>query len=612
MVPSILLLIGLALAWVGERIVDSTEVRYGLTGIGAMLIVVAVVIRFLRTRDNDGAQRIQRTFVLLHGAALLAFVLYFLQSDLFTKLTGAGLSTSVPKLAGALAALWPALLILSLLPTLLLELSFASMRKSPKLETGRINEALLSGIGLACAFIFAVTAQYVATERDVKGDFSHFRVARPGEATRKLVASLDEPLEVYLFFPPSSDAAAAVEQYFDDLKTESSLLQVSRLDHDLEPKRAKDLGVSGNGTVLLKKGDRKEPLFIGTEVEKAKTQLRGLDSEIQKRILQVARSKRTAYLTAGHGERTVEARGGMDQRATIELLQQVLKGQNFDVRTLTTAEGLGQEVPKDASVVFVVGPSTPFTPGEAAALETYEKSGGRLLIALDPENGLSFDDLLKPLGLSFKPQTLAQERNTATVRPPPGLADRINIGTRTYSSHPSVSNLGRSQNPILLLGAGALEELPQHPADLSIDFAVKSFAETWNDANNNFQFDGESGEAKKAWGLIAAVERRPKSGKPEEGMRALVLGDSDAIGDLVLPQLDGNKLLILDGFKWLLGDEQYAGTTNTEVDVPLTRSRQQDSLWFYGTTFLAPMAVLGLGLVARRRSKSQQKKEKPS
>lgn len=604
---SIILTIGLVLAWVGERIVDDATVRSVLTGGGALLVLVATVVRFGRARGPGavGVQRTHRNLALLHLAALVGFALYFLQSDLFTRLSGTALATTSPKLAGALGVLWPVLVVGSLITTLLMELSFASMARAPALEDGRMNEAMLSGLGLACALTFAFSMQYVAVERDVKGDFSYFRVAKAGEATLKLVASLDEPLEVYLFFPPASDAAETVEGYFKDLAAASPQLKVTRLDHALEPLKAKELGVSGNGTVLLKKAGRKESLFIGTEVEKAKSQLRGLDAEVQKRLLQVAKSRRTVYLTAGHGERTQDPTNGMDQRSTIELLHKTLQDQNFDVRKLTTAEGLGNEIPKDAAAVFVIGPTSPFSEAEAKSLTDYAQKGGRLFLALDPEASLAFDELLAPLGLSFKPQPLAQERGTANVRPPPGLADRVNIGSNTFSSHPAVSYLGRTNAPVLMLAAGGLEELPQHPAELSLDFAVRSRADAWNDANNNFEFDQGAGETKKSWGLVVAVERRAKSNKPEEAMRALVLGDSDAVADLVLAQLPGNQYLVLDGFKWLLGDEQLAGVTNTEVDVPLTRTRQQDSAWFYGTTFLAPLGVVALGWFARRRPKKQ-------
>lgn len=611
---SILIAVGLLLAWVGERIVEAPNARYALTGVGALLIVASTVLRILRfTREEEGPlARVQRNLAFFGSLSLMALMLYALQSDIYTKLTGASLTSGSPLLSGALSVLWPAVLVISLLTTLLMELSFASMVKAPTLEDGRINEAMWSGLGIAFALIFAFSVQYVATERDVKGDFSYFRVAKAGEATQKLVASFDEPLEVYLFFPPASDAAEAVAGYFKELEGATKMLKVTRLDHALEPVKAKELGVSGNGTVLLKKGGRKESIFIGTEVEKARTQLRGLDAEVQKRMLQVAKSRRTVYLTGGHGERTQDPTNGMDQRATIEILYKTLQDQNFEVRTLTTAEGLGTDIPRDAAAVFILGPSRAFSVPEAASIEAYAKRGGRLFIALDAESALPFDELMAPLGLSYKPQSIAQERNTANVRPPPGLADRINIATRTFSSHPAVTYLGRSNVPVLMLGAGGLDELPKHPADLTIDFAVRSQPDSWNDASGNFEFDPSMGETKKAWGVVAAIERRAPSAKNEDAMRALVLGDSDVVADLVLQQLPGNQYLVVDGFKWLLGDEQLSGVTNTEVDVPLSRSRQQDTATFYATTFLAPLAVIGVGFLTRRRAKKPVTRENKS
>lgn len=609
---SIILAVGLVLAWVGERIVESPTARGSLTGLGVLLVAAAFVIRLVKSRQQQGeARRIQGWFAALHGLALGALALYALQSDLWTRAMGASLDSGSPKLAGVLAALWPALLAAAVFPTLLMELSFASMAKAPTLEGGRVQEAMFSGLALAFVVTFAFSAQYVASERDAKADLSYFRVAKAGEATKKLVASMDEPLEVYLFFPPGSDSAAAVKGYFDELQESSPLLKVTELDYALEPAKSKELGVTGNGTVVLKKGARKESVFIAVELEKARTQLRGLDAELQKRLLQVAKSRRTVYLTAGHGERTRDPLGGADQRATIDILHKTLQDQNFDVRTLSAAEGLGQEVPKDAAAVFVLGPTQAFTQPEADALAAYEQRGGRLFIALDPEAGVTFEELLKPLGLSFKAERVAQERGTANIRPPPGLADRVNIGTRTFSSHPAVTYLGRANAAVLFVGAGPLEELGQHPADLVLDFAVRSLPDAWNDANGNFEFDQGGGEARKAHGLVAAVTRRAKSNKPEEELRALVLGDSDGIADELLPLLPGNQLLVVDGFKWLLGDEQLQGATNTEQDVPLTRTRQMDSAWFYGTTFLAPLAVVGVGLFARRRAKKPAKEAKP-
>ncbi len=602
---SLLIATGLLSVWIGERIVDG-DTRTIFTAGGAALMAIAIGLRFMRVNVANSGQ-IEKTLLGLHGLTLLSVGLYVVQSDLWAKVAGQTLETNWPKLAGVVAVLVPAVLVLALIPTLLVELSYAAMARAPVMEIGRIQEATNAGLGLGFVLIFAFSVQYVVTERDVKKDFSYFRAARPGDATKRLINSLDEPLEVFLFFPPASDASAFVQAYFDELKEGSSMLKVQLLDQALEPIKSKDLGVSNNGSVVIKKGARKETLFLGTEAEKARTQLRGLDVEIQKRVLQIAKSKRTVYMTSGHGERTQDPMAN-EQRANIDILWRSLQDQNFEVRTLSAAEGLGQDVPRDAAAVFVIGPTRAFTPPEAQALVEYGKRGGKLFIAIDPEAGPSFEELLTPLGLSFKPEILTDDKSFARMRAQASPSDRRNIGTRTFSSHPSVNYLSRSQQPVLLVGSGAITELQTHPADLVIDMALRSQSTTWNDVNNNFEYDAPT-EVRQAYGVLSAVTRRAASNKLEDELRVLVLGDSDGIADDVLPLLQGNQYLVVDGLKWLLGEEQLQGNTNSELDVPMTRTRKEDSLWFYGTTFLAPVAVLALGFVMRRRTSRPRKQQ---
>lgn len=594
---------GLVCLWVGERVFEAGSGRVVVSWLGVALTVGATAWRFARTRGTaGGAAQVEKALLGLQVVALAAIAMYFAQSDALAKLDGALLSASSPKLSGALSALWPAVLAAAVLPITLMELAYAAMAKAPTVEVGRIRDAMYSGLGTAGLLTFAVAALYVATERDTKVDLSYFRTTKPGEATRRLVQSLDEPIIVALFFPPANEVSEQVQAYFDDLKKDAPKLTVTLLDHAVEPTKAKDYGVSGNGVVVLSRGGRHESIFLGTELEKAKTQLRGLDMDVQKRLLMIAKSKKTIYLTAGHGERTEEALGGADQRAAISLLYGELKAQNYELKPLSAADGLGQEVPKDAAAVMVLGPTEQFQPPEAKALVDFGARGGKLFIALDPENNLNFNELLEPLGLKFFTTVLAND--VAYARKTYTPSDRTIIATKTFSSHPSVTTNGREGYPMLFNKAGSLDELPTHPGEISIDFAVRADPATWADINRNYQADVPP-EVRKAYGVVAAVTRRKVgSTKVEDELRALVLADSDAIADELLSSgAKGNGYLVIDGLKWLFGDEQLQGTVNQETDVAITRTTTQDKVWFWTTIALGPVAVMAAGLVFRRRKK---------
>jgi hypothetical protein len=596
---SLILGIGLVFLYAGERIVESGTSRAVMSGLGAVIVLFAAGLRFIRSRQASADRSTVESWLLyLQLGVVGSLLLYLLQSDLWAKIAGETLQTHSPKLAGSLAALWPAVLAVTALPLVLMEFAYASMERAPKVELGRMREAMYSGLGLGFGLVFALAFQYVASERDAKADFSYFRTSKPGDATRKLVASLDEPLKVSMFFPPANDVGDEVRSYFDDLKKESTRLEVEDLDQPLEPVKSKELGVSGNGTVVISKGGRKESLNIGTDLEKSRTNLKGLDADVQKKLLLVAKSKRTIYLTAGHGERTEDPLNTTDQRATISLLRNELKSQNFELKKLSAAEGLGSEIPKDAAAVLVLGPQQDFDSAEAKVLEDYENKGGKVLIAVDPEAGSDFKDLLSPLAVKFNPTVLAND--AVFIRSTHGPSDRTILATSSYSSHPVASSVGRQNLPTVFYTSGSLEELPQHNANTVVDFTVRAHAQTWDDLNNNFQADTPP-EVRKAYGLVTSITRRAPSNKIEEELRAVVMADSDALGDIVLSQIKPNQGLVLDMLKWLVGEEKIMGLTNSEADVAIVRTRQQDMVWFYATIFLAPAVVIIAGFFMRRR-----------
>ena len=70
--------------------------------------------------------------------------------------------------------------------------------------------------------------------------------------------------------------------------------------------------------------------------------------------------------------------------------------------------------------------------------------------------------------------------------------------------------------------------------------------------------------------------------KKDEG-RVLLVGDSDFVSDGVIGAY-GNPLFVLDGAKWLVGDEGITGEVSNENDVPIVHTKKQDQVWFYGSS----------------------------
>jgi hypothetical protein len=597
--PSLVYAAGLLSVYVGERILAAGGASVALTVIGVSAVLAAAAWCGLAGRKAEaGVRSTALMLLLLYGLGALALLLHFAGGDLGARIFGRPLDVRLPRLAGALAVLWPALMLAGTLPVLLIELALSGMAHAPVLDTRRLQAALRSGLGVALAVVFCFSAAYVTAERNLKVDLAYFRSARAGSATKKLVAALDQPVQVYLFFPPANEVGELVASYFADLTRESSQLSVSRMDQAVEPARAHELGVSGNGVIVVARDKRREQIPMPVKLESARGKLRTLDQDVYKRLVTVSRGTRVAYFIQGHEERTFSNVGETDRRTTVRLLRDLLSELGFQAKELSLAQGLGNDVPADAALVLLLGPKRPLLPAETDSLQRYFDRKGRLLVALDPESGDAATGLLDRLSLHFNATTLANDQIFwARTRQKP---DRIGIATGSYSSHASVATLSPFglRLPTVLLGAGFLTKADKPaPGAPSANFVLHAEASTWNDVNGNFEFDSGK-EIRKAYELAAAIS---KGDKPEEESRALVLADSDVLADDLIVNR-ANTLLVVDFIRWLGGDERLAGTINNEEDVPVRHTRKQDVIWFYASVFAAPALVLGIGFTVRRRA----------
>ena len=309
--------------------------------------------------------------------------------------------------------------------------------------------------------------------------------------------------------------------------------------------------------------------------------------------MMVVKPPRTAGFTLGHGERTWEKpENDTDKRAGIATLRDALIDQTYDVRNISAADGLMSDIPKNISLLAIIGPRTPFQPEELAAVNRYIDNGGRVLIALDPDNNVDMKEILAPLNLTFMPEQLANEQSFAR-RQEQKISDRANLVTSTFSSHPSVTTLSRlgPRASLVMPGAGWINTKRDRTAEIPVDSPIKAHFATFVDKNRNFEQD--PGEDKRAWELAATAVKKDA--------RIFVIADSDMFGDEAI-RVGGNGLLALDAVHWLMGDEAFSGQTSTEADVQITHTRKQDVVWFYATVFLAPAAVIG----ARRHGHARQ------
>jgi len=667
---------GMVLVFIGERVLAGLEKGGGaVTALGVLAVLAATAARF-SPRFKQGGERksIESLLAVLSLAGVLALAIYFATGDAGAEKLGLTKLASPTRehVLGALRVLWIALVAVSLTPMLFAETALWPMRRAERPESRRVRAAASAGLTLVLAAIYGALFVYAAGGVPWKADYSYFKTSRPSEATRKIAASLSEPVKVVAFFPDVNEVRNEVANYLRELSAGIPNLQVQVTDRLLAPKLSKELHASQDGVIILARGSVTYTVSVGTDIEQARPKLKTLDRDVKEQLLKLARARLTAYLTVGHGELNDVAKGKVDETGhSASIARTLLQKQNFTLKDLGLAQGLANEVPDDADVVLILGPTDPFSPEEIATLQRYADRGGHLLIALDPDaNGTQItspSETVHPLGSAApassarpsaapsasapsmpKPATgqKPMEKGAAEAPVPEGIAalaglaqltyspaelandhahvrlsfndaDHVRLITNSFSSHASVSTLSRNapSAAIVVFGSGSLDRAPN--ATAKIDFAVRAPSGSFQDKNKNYVQDKDT-EKTGSYNIAAAVTKpivggapppppstdKKQEKKPEtKEMRAFVTADVDAFSDLVMSNVRGNQVLLLDAVRWLVGEESFTGAETSEEDVRIEQTKQQDLSWFYATIFGAPCLVLGAGIVVSRRSR---------
>lgn len=630
---------GLVLLYLGERvIVTEDKLKMAVSVLAIALVLVGTVVRFLPNFRGTGERAsIERLLGWFSVVGVVGVLVYFANTS--TGLDLLGISGLEAKARGRaenlLLIVWVTLIAVSVVPMLFAEAALFPMRNATHLEARRVRAAAASGFALALAIAYCALFVFAASQTKAQADYSYFKTSEPGSSTRKMLETFGEPLKITAFFPDVSDVRGEVAGYLTELTKGVPNVELVVVDRYLDPKLAKEMKVFSDGTIVFAKGDTTKTLTVGAEMQTARPKLKTLDKDVQEQLYKLLRSRRVAYLTVGHGEMNGATAEDKAKGRSADILQEVLRSQNYQIRNLGLGQGLSKEVPEDAELVVVLGPTEPLATEELDSLRRYVERGGHLLIALDadsvtnelPATGQTepaalpaaapvvaekaLDDLAKVVGLSYLPVMLAND--SQHVRRRANNSDRALLISNRFSSHASVSTLSRNASRAALIFArtGSLVAAPN--TDMKIDMAVRAMGGTFADSNQNYEYDKD--EKKDTYNLVAAVskavpappsaaaEKKDGASEAPKEMRAFVVADADAMSDLLMSNFGPNRLLLMDAIRWLGGEDSFAGEVNDEEDVRIEHSKQKDLVWFYSTIVGVPALVLGFGLVVARRAR---------
>jgi hypothetical protein len=307
------------------------------------------------------------------------------------------------------------------------------------------------------------------------------------------------------------------------------------------------------------------------------------------------------YVTTGHGELGVE---DALPECGMSLLSRQLRNRNFEVRQLNLATVA--EVPRDAAMVLIAGPATPFSASENARLKNYlYERNGRVLAMLDPGREHGLEPTLADWAI-FSPDSELQEPDPAR-RTTDGDIALIRLEDK---EHPLTKVLKEQNLPLIAsrIRPARFDEGSAPDSTLGVWQLVFSSDAAWGETDlvrRPVRFDPDHDQPGPVC-LAAAAERATgiRKGVGGAGGRLVVIGTSQIAANQRLNR-GGNRAFVTQCAAWLTDrDRVIALPARAEGEYQLNATASD--FWALALHFsLIPLAILAVGLAVslwRRRS----------
>jgi ABC-type uncharacterized transport system involved in gliding motility auxiliary subunit len=237
-----------------------------------------------------------------------------------------------------------------------------------KALTGRQARYGSNALVLTLAFIgILVVVNVFVAENSKRWDLTEGQQNTLTEETLETLEALPQPVEATAFFSPQTPSANA-ERLLENYKFYSD----GKFDYEFvdplsNPGVAQEANITKDGTIVFRLGDQQELATIQSEREYTGALVRLMNTEQQ-----------VVYFLTGHGEFSPDDQG----EQSYALVRRTLESKNYTVETLNLLSS--NQIPEDASVVVIAGPTQPLSENEITLLDGFVSDGGALIVLAEP------------------------------------------------------------------------------------------------------------------------------------------------------------------------------------------------------------------------------------
>jgi len=453
-----------------------------------------------------------------------------------------------------------------------------------KVLTGRQARYGSNSIILFVAFTgILVVLNMLAEQYPQRWDVTEDKQHTLAPETIQALETLPEPVYATAFYSTRLSAETAT-QLLEDFKTSSNgNFDYQFMDPDSNPVLVNQLGITGDGKILLQMGENKEIVTFASERELTNGLIRLLNPE-----------RPVVYFLTGEGEHDTETSGN----AGYSRVRQVLENKNYVINTLNLQAQ--NAIPDDARVLVVAGPMVPLTENSVALIQSYMESGGSLLVLSNPVPLTNFEgkpDLLAEYLASNWGIALNNDIVVDTNSP---SSPFFAVGAQ-YAAHPITEKM---QGVAAIFPYSRSLSVDSENTDVSPTPLVFTIDQSWGETDFS-ALEQQALGYDEGVDLLGPMILAASAENATIGSRVVVFGSSSFAEDDNF-DFSGNGDMFINTIDWLSEQESLIGLTENQAT---TRTFTppgsfQFILVVVSTLCVIPLVILGAGVYAwvmRRR-----------
>jgi ABC-type uncharacterized transport system involved in gliding motility auxiliary subunit len=455
------------------------------------------------------------------------------------------------------------------------------LRSSEARRAGKYGTSAVVGTLLVVALLGI--GAYLASTHEKKWDFTQAKLHSLSDQAQQILAGLKGKLAITaLYSPLDQPRAADFLKKFQEAAPDKVTVEI--FDPQNKPGRLRELGIAtdqlGAGLVHLQLG--KDSTTVTELSEEA----------IVNAIAKLTRhGVKKAYYSIGHNERAIEGDAGKKPDGFGNAVE-AMRNEGYTVSPLLLASQA--EVPDDAQVLLIAGPTRTYLEAEHVSLEHYVARGGSLLVLMDPRAQTDLEPTLEKLGVRVGDDVVVDVETLAGSPYAPFAAQ--------YGDHPITRGF---RDAALFVAVSSVKPVVEGGSIAPlVTTGQKSWAETDFASLQNQTAKPDPGKDSISFVPIAVVGDATIAPAPgKKAGRLVVFGDSDFATNQWFDQFR-NRDLFLNSVNWLLGEPEAitirprkAGASQLAVSEPTLRKIRTAAL------FVVPEAIALLGVVAWWRRK---------